>query len=81
MAHQKEMNARKSDAQALTVRLTKGETLLSALDRRVLALEERQDSHTEALITQQLHLEDMEDQSHMNNLRLRGSRRPRDPRI
>lgn len=71
-AHRKELKAVKADAQATSTRLTAGETSLSTLGHRVTTLEHSQWAHSEALVIQQLHLEDIEDRSHRNNFRLRG---------
>lgn len=71
-AHRKELTTVKSEVKALTSRITADESSLSAIDHRVSALEELQEAHVEALVTQQVHLKDMEDRSLRNNLRLRG---------
>lgn len=46
--------------------------MLTTLEDRVSTLEDTQSSHTETLVSEQLHLEDMEVQSHRNSLRLWG---------
>lgn len=70
--HRKEHCAVKQDVQPLTTRLMAGETSLYMIDQRVTALETLKSSHTEAAVSLQLHLEEMEDQSRQNNLWLRG---------
>lgn len=71
-AHRKELNAVKLEVKALTTRITPGESSLSTLEQWVLTLEAFQESRVEALVNQQLHLEDMEGRSRRNNLQLRG---------
>lgn len=45
---------------------------MSTLEQQVYALESLQDSHVDATVALQLHMEDMEDRSRRNNLWLRG---------
>lgn len=71
-AHRKEMKAVRADVSALAVRIESGESSLSVLERRMSAMEENQNMQAEALQEQQLRLEEMEDRSRRNNLRLRG---------
>lgn len=71
-AHRQELRVVRKEVQAISSRMTAGESSLTALDQRVSALEAIQDKHTEAAIQLQLQLEDMEDRSRRNNLRLRG---------
>lgn len=49
-----------------------GETSVAALERQMAAVETQQTAQTATVLTQQLHLEELEDQSRRNNLRLRG---------
>lgn len=56
----------------LTDRVTAGEASFSTLEHPVSALEQSRDAHRDTAIALQLHLEDIEDQSCRNNLRLRG---------
>lgn len=70
--HRKELKAVKADVQAFSTRLPSGEAKLSTLDHRMTAIEALQNSHNEALVSQQLHAEDLEDRSRRNNLQLRG---------
>lgn len=70
--HRQELRAVKTDVQALTTRLATGESTLSMLEQRMTALKSLQGSHTDAAMALQLHLEDIEDRNHRNNLQLRG---------
>lgn len=60
------------DFQQLHGRLAKGESAVSTLEQRVARLEQTHTSHQYDLAEMQLHLEDLENQSRRNNLRLRG---------
>lgn len=62
----------RADVSALATRLETGESSLAALERRMSEVEETQDTQAEALQEQILRLEEMEDRSCRNNLRLRG---------
>lgn len=62
-AHRQELRVVRKEVQAISSRMTAGESSLTALDQRVSALEAIQDKHTEAAIQLQLQLEDMEDRS------------------
>lgn len=70
--HRKEMQAVRAEVNTLTTRMEVGENSLAALERRVIVVEGKQDAQTEALQEQALRLEEMEDRSRRNNLRLRG---------
>lgn len=59
--HRKEICAIKQDIQILTTRVTAGKASLSTKDQSVTALEALQNSHTEAAMGLQLHLEEMVD--------------------
>lgn len=71
-AHRKEIALVREEVKALATRVTGGETSLMALEGRVAALEEVRNAQAEALMVQQLRLEEIEDRSRRNNLRLRG---------
>lgn len=71
-AHRKEIRAIKQEVHSLSDRLTAGEVSMSEIDRRVSVLDSQHRVQTEAAIGLQLHMEEMEDRSRRNNLRLRG---------
>lgn len=71
-AHRKELHAVKQEVHSLSDRLTAGETSMLVIDRRVTALEAQHRSQAEMSLGLQLHMEEMEDRSRRNNLRLRG---------
>lgn len=71
-AHRKEIRAVKQEVHSLSDRLTVGEASVSEIDRRVSVLESQHRAQAEAAIGLQLHMEEMEDRSRRNNLRLRG---------
>lgn len=62
----------KADVSTQSDRVTSGETSFAALELRVGKLERAQDHQRDTALALQLHLEDVLDQSHRNNLRLRG---------
>lgn len=70
--HRTEMKAVRAEVSALATRMKSGESSLTALEHRMTLLEDTQDAQTEALQDQWLRLEEMEDRSRRNNLRLRG---------
>lgn len=71
-AHKKELNAVKQEVHSLNTRLSSGETSLAALERRVSSLETNKMDQNASAIELQLRMEEMEDRSRRNNLRLRG---------
>lgn len=71
-AHKRDIQEIKTDIQTIDHRVTTGESLTSALESRILSLEQAQESRDRELQEVQLHLEEMEDRSRRNNLRLRG---------
>lgn len=71
-AHKKEIRAVKQEVQLLNTRLMAGESSLSTLERRVTTLESQQKDHAELAVELQLRMEEFEDRSRRNNLRLRG---------
>lgn len=70
--HRKDLIEVKRDMQSLSTRLTSEESSLASLETHVASLESLQEAHVDAAVTLQLHLEDMEDRSWCNNLRLQG---------
>lgn len=71
-AHGRDMQEVRNDLQSLTDRVSTRETSVSSLENWVAALERSEDTHSAAALEMQLHLEEMEDRSRRNNLRLRG---------
>lgn len=71
-AHRKDIQVVRMDVQALSDRVNNGETSLSVLEHRVAALESSQDTQMDTAVALQLHLDDLEDRSRQNNLRLKG---------
>lgn len=67
-AHHRELQ----QVQALSDHLTVDETTTTALKQQVAALERDRYFEADAAVVLQLDLEDLEDRSHWNNLRLRG---------
>lgn len=70
--HRRDFTEVRRDAQALPSRLTTGEASLEGLQQRLTNLEMLQDIHTQTSVSMQLRLEEMEDRSRRNNLRIRG---------
>lgn len=70
--HRRDIQEVREDVSALANRVSTGEASFSTLENPVSELERSQDHHRDTAITLQLHLEDVEDQSRRNNLRLRG---------
>lgn len=56
-SHCQELQAVRSDVQCLSDRLSAGETTLTTLEKCMTALESLQDSHVDAKVNLQLHLE------------------------
>lgn len=52
--------------------MTVGESSVASLERRLVAVESKQDSQAAAAINLQLQLEELEDRGRRNNLRIRG---------
>lgn len=71
-SHRKEIVAVCMDITALTERMGAGEVTVTALERRLRKVEDAQTSQAVSMLTQQLHLEEIEDCSRRNSLRLRG---------
>lgn len=69
--HQREVKAVRTEVQ-VTARVSAGETALTTMDKRLAELEAAQRSHMEATIAMQLHMEDLEDRSRRNNVRIKG---------
>lgn len=70
--HRRDIQEVRGEVSSLSERVTLGEMAVSSLEDRVSALEQAQDSHKDSAISLQLHLEEIEDRSRRNNLRLRG---------
>lgn len=70
--HRRDIQEVRGEVSSLSNRVTSGETAVSPLEDRVSALEQARDSHRDTVISLQLHLENIEDRSLRNNLRLRG---------
>lgn len=62
----------REDVSNIADRVTVGEASFSTLEYRVAALAQSRDYHRDTAIALQLHLEDIEDRSRRNNLRLCG---------
>lgn len=71
-AHSRDIQEVRADLHTLTDRVDSGETIISSLTHRIEALERSQESQDATAVDLQLHLEDLEDRSRRNNLRLRG---------
>lgn len=71
-AHSRDIQEVRADLHALTDRVDSGEATISSLTHRIEALECSQESQDATAVDLQLHLEDLEDRSRRNNLRLRG---------
>lgn len=71
-AHHKGPQAVHMEIQLLSDRLTVDETATYALEQRVTSLERDRTSQVEIAVALQLQMEDLEDRSRRNNLRLRG---------
>lgn len=70
--HRRDIQEVRGEVSTLAERVSTGEVSVSSLTDRVTALEQARDQHREVAIALQLHLEDVEDRSRRNNLRLRG---------
>lgn len=70
--HRRDIQEVRGEDSILTDWVTTGEESVTSLEARVLPLEQTWDQHRETAISLQLHLENVEDQSRRNNLRLRG---------
>lgn len=70
--HRKDIQEVRGELSSLDTRLTAGETSVMDLEWRVSALEHLQDAHIDTTTMLQLHMEEMEDRSRRNNLRLWG---------
>lgn len=70
--HRRDFQEVKADVSSLAERVTSGEASFTALEQRVAGLERARDQHRDTAVALQLHLEDVEDRSRRNNLRLRG---------
>lgn len=62
----------KTDLHNVENRITSGECRLTALEEKIQVLEQTQQAHSLEAQEMQLHIEEMEDRSRRNNLRLRG---------
>lgn len=71
-AHRRDIQEVKTELNTINTRVTTGENLTSALEARVLSLEQARESQAIEVQEMQLHIEEMEDRSRRNNLRLRG---------
>lgn len=69
--HRRDFQEVKADVSTLADRVTTGESS-RRWDYVCWKLERARDQHRDTAIAPQLHLEDVKDQSHCNNLRLRG---------
>lgn len=67
--HRRDIQEVREDVTNLTDRVASGEAAFSDLTSRVAALEQTHDTHRDMSVALQLHVED---QSHRNNLQLRG---------
>lgn len=71
-AHGRAIQEVREKVQSLAVQVETGEASITSLESRVTALEQTQTSQALTAVDLQLHLEDMEDRSRRNNLRMRG---------
>lgn len=71
-SHKKETWSVKQEVQSLNTRLTAGESSLLTLEQRLTTLESQQKVQAESAVELQLRMEEFEDRSRRNNLRLRG---------
>lgn len=71
-AHSRDLTEMRADLHTLADRVANGESSISSLENRVQALEHAQEIHAMESQEMQLHLEEMEDRSRRNILRLRG---------
>lgn len=71
-AHSRDMQELRTEVQDLTAKVDSNDLTVSSLTQRVLALERSQETQTSRAVDLQLHLEDLEDHSRRNSLRLRG---------
>lgn len=70
--HNRDIQEVRADLHTLTDRVDSGEATISSLTHRIAALERSQESQAATAVDLQLPLEDLEDRSRSNNLRLRG---------
>lgn len=71
-AHRKELELVRGELQILVERVTDGESAYQSLEQRVSILERDSYTQKETSVALQLQLEDLEDRSRRNNVRLRG---------
>lgn len=70
--HRRDMQEARGEISSIAERVATGAELVESLDGRVLELEQSRDQHRDTAVALQVHLDDIEDQSRHNNLRLRG---------
>lgn len=71
-AHARDIQEIRKEMQTISERVDAGESSISALTQRVKDLEQSRETQAATAVDLQLHLEDLEDRSRRNNLRLRG---------
>lgn len=71
-SHRRDVAAVRTDITALSERMGAGEATVTELTQRLKQVEDTQTNQTKVLLTEQLHLEEIEDRSRRNNLRIRG---------
>lgn len=71
-AHARDIQEIREEMQTISERVDAGESSISALTQRVKDLEQSRETQAATAVDLQLHLEDLEDRSRRNNLRLRG---------
>lgn len=71
-SHRREIQEVRTEIHSLADRVDNGEASISTIAARLGALEQSQAEQAESTIAIQLHMEDLEDRSRRNNLRLRG---------
>lgn len=71
-SHRRDIAAVRTDITALSERMGAGEATVTELTQRLKQVEDTQTNQTKVLLTKQLHLEEIEDRSRRNNLRIRG---------
>lgn len=71
-SHKQEIAAVRHDVQTLSERMDSGETSVATIEQRLAAVEAAQTAQASSILSQQLQMEEVEDRSRRNNLRLRG---------
>lgn len=70
--HQQDLQGVHSDVQQLLEQVAEGEAMRLAVEERLTGVEQEQTCQRERLLDLQLQIEDLEDQSHRQNVQIRG---------